>query len=392
MTERTRCFVAASVLAAGGLLRAQDANTLLNNTDQLQVNVALDRTAYFPGEAAAVTFLVRNPGAGPLAVLAPFAAATGCLSVYKLSGEQVPSLLAGERLCGQLSIDSSTPRTVLAAFQQQYKTLNSYDPLFDLGPDGLEVIPGGIPADPGYYSLEYSYGTAGEVAFQVVVPHLDASAVARVPDIPYFDPVLGQTVATEAYMHAFALRWINQTSICVTQEPGSIDTAVTADAQGNFDGQMGAYLRVASSQNPVTSMALASDSSGNLTVKWTDSSNGQHTLAVGTAPIPAAPGSVQIGLDPVWVHMPAADTEQFTASVFGPAPCVTCTVNQSVNWSVALGSDAPAGSATGTISASGLYSAPSTIKGSYTLIVTAQTQLAPAKSAIAIVVLGPTVP
>jgi hypothetical protein len=376
-----------ALCVAAGSLPAQDLDTLLDNTNQMQVNIALDRTVYFPGEAAVVTFTVRNPTSGPVRVLAPFTAATGCLNMLTLS-DRGPALLGSERLCSG-PYDSTTPTTVIPAFQRMQKTLNSYDPMFELGVSVMD-IGGGVPADSGPYSVEFNYpGSGGLAAFQVVSPHLDASAVARVQDISYYDPVLGETVQTEAYMHAVALPWMNQTWICITQEPGSTETAVSPDAQGNFNDRILPYLRVAGSKNPVTSMALTSDSSGNLTVKWTDSTGAQHTLAVGTAPTPPAPGPVQIGLSPPWVQMPISDTQQFIATVFGDAACATCTVDQSANWSVALGPDASAGSATGTITSSGYYSAPTLIEGSYTVVVTAQSQLDPTKSAIAIVALGP---
>jgi hypothetical protein len=378
--KRSLLLVVALVLAGLGALHGQDVDTLVSNTNQTQVVVALDRTQYFPGEAAAVTLSVKNPTTGALSVFTPFTAATGCLNALTLSGGAVPLLLGSERLC-TAPFDATTPTTILAAAEQRTTTLNSYDPMFDLGVGVLDSG-GGVSRDSGYYSLEYNYSGSGAriVAFQVVVPHLDASAVARVPDIPYLDPTLNQTVPTEAYMHAFALRWANQTWICVTHEPGSIDQAAQPDSQGNFDGQMPPFVRVASSQNPVISLTLTSDAAGNLTLQWRDSTGAQQTMSLGTAPPAPTPRSTAVGIDPAWAGLGAAQSMQFNTA--------TSSGSNSVNWSVALDSSAPNGAQTGTISSSGLYMAPSPINSAYSVVVTAASPADSSPMAISVVRLG----
>jgi cellulose 1,4-beta-cellobiosidase len=94
------------------------------------------------------------------------------------------------------------------------------------------------------------------------------------------------------------------------------------------------------------------------------------------------PVNVAISLSPLSATLTASLSQQFTAAVTGSS-------NTGVNWTVALGPGAPAGALPGTISASGLYTAPSTIASQYTVIVTAQSQADTTKSASATVTLNP---
>ncbi|MGO9096715.1 MAG: LamG-like jellyroll fold domain-containing protein [Bryobacteraceae bacterium] len=94
------------------------------------------------------------------------------------------------------------------------------------------------------------------------------------------------------------------------------------------------------------------------------------------------PVNVAVSLSPASATLTTSQTQQFTATVTGSS-------NVAVNWSVALGPGAPAGALPGTIGASGLYTAPSTIASRHTVIVTAQSQADTTKSASATVTLNP---
>lgn len=89
-----------------------------------------------------------------------------------------------------------------------------------------------------------------------------------------------------------------------------------------------------------------------------------------------APASVAITLTPTSVSTAVGSTQQFTASVTG-------TTNTGVNWSVS-GSGC-SGSACGTISASGLYTAPSSVPSPASVTVTATSQQDTTKTASATV-------
>jgi RHS repeat-associated protein len=92
--------------------------------------------------------------------------------------------------------------------------------------------------------------------------------------------------------------------------------------------------------------------------------------------IPAAglPG-LQIGLAPISTILYAGESQQFTVSVTG-------TNNSAVTWSLS-----PAG--VGTVSASGLYTPPSSITSQQTVVITATSQANPEQSASSTIVLAP---
>jgi hypothetical protein len=100
----------------------------------------------------------------------------------------------------------------------------------------------------------------------------------------------------------------------------------------------------------------------------------------GTADLPQInaieiiPGGVAVQVNPTSASLTAAQTQQFTASVTGSA-------NTAVNWSL--------NPALGTISTSGLYTAPATVTGNPSVTVTATSAADPAKSAAATVSLSP---
>jgi hypothetical protein len=91
---------------------------------------------------------------------------------------------------------------------------------------------------------------------------------------------------------------------------------------------------------------------------------------------------VVVTVDPAGASVPVGLTQQFAASVTG-------TSNTAVTWSVA-GSGC-SGTACGTISASGLYTAPAAVPSPATVTVTATSAADPTKSASADVTVAPTV-
>ncbi|MGO9617560.1 MAG: chitobiase/beta-hexosaminidase C-terminal domain-containing protein [Bryobacteraceae bacterium] len=99
----------------------------------------------------------------------------------------------------------------------------------------------------------------------------------------------------------------------------------------------------------------------------------------------AGSANVSISLNPATTTLNPLQTQQFT-------PTITGSSTTGVTWSVALGTGAPAGAQPGVISPTGLYTPPSSVAAQYTVIVTAQSQADPTKSASATVTLVPTQP
>ncbi len=87
-------------------------------------------------------------------------------------------------------------------------------------------------------------------------------------------------------------------------------------------------------------------------------------------------GSITITVTPVKVSLPVGGTQQFTATVTG-------TTSTAVTWS--LSGSGCSGAACGSISTSGLYTAPSTVPSPASATVTATSQAAPAQTASAVV-------
>jgi len=271
--------------------------------------------------------------------------------------------------------------TVLAGGEERQATLSS-DTLLSALPwarnAGQNVL-----NRPGYYQVEYIDQTPRPSAvFRVVSPHLDAAAVIKLSDVSFVEPGNGQRVYVAAYRHVFALRWNDQTFICVSESPDSREQAISADSHGDYTGGDFPYVRIAASPNPVTSISATADQDGNLKIEWQDSKSRRHIKLLGSTAANPAGSPIQIGLNSTFEKLNAAEARQFTATVIGSS-------NTSLKWSVSLAPGAPAGAQAGTVSASGMYSAPAKVRIPYRVILTARSQADELRSAVAVVSLLP---
>lgn len=262
------CFSAA--------LQGQVPNGLGASTRLLQTQVSLDQSTYFPGEAAVVTVTVTNPTASRLQVMTPFATATGCLLLFvqQPDGSFLPS--AADR-CASIGA-TSFPTTTMAPGESRQVTLNSYDGMFDSSLPPMGSV--GVPRRPGSYALTYK---GIQALFNVVLPHLDAAAAVPSLAGSYTDPTTGKVIQTQGYEHVFALRWNGVSYICATVQGSGGPQVISNDPNGNFTDANGNFIgaslfkRIAVSQNPVVSMSVTADGSGNHTVTWQDSTGGVFT-------------------------------------------------------------------------------------------------------------------
>jgi hypothetical protein len=112
-------------------LQAQSTFDELNqSTQQLQIQVALDQSTYFPGEPPWGRFTVTNPTANRPQVIAPFITATGCPLVNNQQDGSYSRQSADRCQSNGLT---SFPTTVMAAGEQQQVTMNCYNGMFDSG-------------------------------------------------------------------------------------------------------------------------------------------------------------------------------------------------------------------------------------------------------------------
>lgn len=258
--------------AAG--LAAQTHDTLNGNSQQIQATMTLDRSTYFPNEASLITITLQNPTAVPLQVYAPFR--SECFSLSSPNPDGTFTALGADGC--QFWPDTSTPlTTIFAPGEQRQFALNSYDSSFSSQLPPMDI--GGTP--PGSYVLGYSYGATAP--FTIVQPSLDTGAVVQVQDTPYTDPTTGDDTPLQQYVHVFALRWNNQSYLCVGQ-PQSNANPVALLPSGTLI-LPAVYKRIATSGYPIVSISPVADAAGNLTITWKDS-NGVQTVT----PYPANGG------------------------------------------------------------------------------------------------------
>jgi hypothetical protein len=362
----------ATLLAATG--RAQANNPSTDNNGRLQNAISLDRATYFPGEDAVLTLTARNSQRTRLEVPEPFGSTTGCFDLSKLApaGSFVP--LSARPVCPFRAIESSTAKAVFEPGEERRATVAG-DALWH----GAESAPSS--AASGYYQVAYHNSNASAV-FRVVAPHLEAATAVRLRDIEYTDQATGHVRRLTAYMHVFSVRWNNQSYLCVAQSPSLQDKAIVTDGSGNVVSVNVPYRRLATVPDPVTSIKATANVDNNLAITWVDSTGAARTTLSAGTPHPSTSGDVEIGLDSTFEKVASGASLQFHARVAGSG-------NNGVRWSLAPGPGAPAGASTGSMTATGRYSAPSDVSVPYVVIVVAQSVVDATKSAFGVVNLQP---
>jgi hypothetical protein len=375
---RISLLVGALTVLPGGSY-GQDPPTLLDNVRQLQVSLSPDRDTYFPGESAFFNLTLRNLKSTPLEVPPPLSADGGCFTLAKLSESGFPALLSTVPICPFRDSEMPAATTVIEVGGQRQMTISSDDLIPSLRSSAGNHP--GVLNSPGYYQIDYQYSHSSAV-FRIVRPRLEAATVVRLQDVSRPDPKAGNRRAA-AYRHVFALRWRNESFICVSLFPTSRETAIVADTRGTYKGGDFPYVRIASSIDPVASMVVTANAQDHLVISWQDSNGVRHIKLFDTIRRDAEPGALHVALDPTYGKLSEGETQPFNATLIGSA-------NTKVKWSVALTGGAPAGAEPGHVSSSGMYTAPAKIDRPYMVIIKASSQADTSKSALAMVSLLPT--
>jgi len=356
----------------GCALIAQTTVAPVANNGQLVSTIAVDRNIYFPGEEAVLTLTARNASSAPMAVASPFSA-FGCFKLSRVSpsGSLVP--LFARPVCPLRLVEPAGSKMVLAAGEESRVAVSGED----LWPGASAST---VPGTPGYYQLSGVSGAS--VAFRIAMPRLEAATAVRIHDIVYNDPATRKEVRLPAYMHVFSLRWNNQSYLCVALSPSLRDKAVATDSAGNVTAVGVPYRRLATLAGPIATVSGKANAQDNLAIAWTDVKGAGQTLLVANGRRDNGTVAVQVGLDSTFERLSSTDTQRFNATVAG-------TANRNVYWSLAVAPGAPTGVQAGTITTAGVYTAPAGITKPYAVIVTAQSQADPSRSAVGVVALQP---
>jgi len=373
--------LAMSALAASPT--GQPSITPIENTKDLYTVLAADRDTYFPGEAALFTLTLRNPKAAPLEVPAPFSASNGCFALRKVMDDGSVTTLSAQPICPTRIVDPTAPSITMLNGGELRQASMSADTLAATLNASTPTAAARVLNRPGYYQLEYLYyHSHPSLVFRVATPRYEAGAVTKLQDIAYTDPGNGKSVKISAYVHAFALRFNNQSYICVSQNPELKDTLVAPDARGSFTGADFPYVRIATTQDSVKALTATVDGQDHVTIAWQDANGNWRNKVLENYPAGTDAGAVHIGLDPTAERLNAGSERQFNATAVG-------TENAGVKWSVTLGPGAPSDARPGVVNAGGLYTAPVNVSRPYTVIVKARSTADATKAAIAIVALTP---
>jgi hypothetical protein len=363
--------ICTTLLAGTG--SAQTGNPTIDNSGRLQTAISLDRATYFPGEAAVLTLIARNPQRTPLEAPEPFAGASACFDLSRLAsgGAFVP--LSSRPVCPFRTIESDSAKALFGPGEERRAAVtgDALWPGADSAASSLSI---------GYYQVASHTSTASAV-FRIVAPHLETATAVRLRDIAYDDPATGRALRLTAYLHVFSVRWFNQSFLCVAQSPSLRDTAIVTDSGGNVVGVNVPYRRLAAVANPIASIKATANLQDNLAITWTDSTGLSQTVLAASASHPPT-GALEVGLDSTYGRVVPGASLEFHARVAGSG-------NGAVRWSVMLAPGAPAGAPTGSVTASGRYVAPAEVEMQYAVIVMAQSQADPSRSAFGVVSLQP---
>ncbi len=271
MKKLTLVFAGCLMLTSSVHGQPQAGHPMADNTAKIAVSIKMDRDVYFPGELYQATIEVTNPTSAPLLVEAPFQE-YGCVSVERKAGDKlIPT--QDPRMGGGCRDHGPAPTITLGPGERRQAVLD----VFGFNGTGWPSVTAGsgMLFDPGDYVLRYDYGGGAQAPFAIVVPKLEADAVARVRDEMYSDrPDRRDPHPIPAYVQVIAFRWQDESYICVSQNSIN-DLWRPKPSEPSLLG-LGSFKRVATSQDPVSKLSATADADENLTIEWKTSSGRQE--------------------------------------------------------------------------------------------------------------------
>lgn len=235
--------------------------------------MTLDRSQYFPNEAARLTLSLKNPEAQALLVVQPFLGPWNCLDLLVKSGTGMVRQ-SEDSACQYFQVQNADPLAKLAPGEERQTSFWSYENL--PGWESVAVGPvGGVPLDPGSYGISLEGATA---RFDVVAPILEAGILVKASEAPERDPDTGASMIVPQFIRVFSLRFNNNSFLC---------KSLTAKTARPFDltipfaemaRAVGPFRRYATSSSPITAISVVSNSDEGITVNYSTADGVSHTL------------------------------------------------------------------------------------------------------------------
>ena len=265
------------------------------NTGKLRAVLKLDRAEYLPGEVALLTITVTNPTAVSLEVFDPFYVLTGSIemSIKKTVGQKTEwQTTAPDPLCcvGILRADT-LPTRVFAAGEILERQFASHEPHFGADFVRRVQVTSQIPESPhqaaiplirmpeyaGEFELTYTYCPTQAVQFRVVPAIAESVAYARLekqdPPLRYGNGEHVRLVPLPrdvilAVLSAGGTHYIVASRFGQTGDRQIYRVPHTELSVGGAR-TLGPYVRVGSSNLPITALHGVADSKEQITLTWT---------------------------------------------------------------------------------------------------------------------------
>jgi hypothetical protein len=164
------------------------------NTEQMNVELRLDRTEYLAGEAAVITLSVSNPTPRALWVETPFSIRTGEVALLAHDGDRFGSPLLIQRADMPLVV-SADLAVLLQPGERRERKFRTDDTQSD--DDYFPPASGfSVPLQAGHYRFQYTYGRTASADFDVVATTVKAIVRRDVPNPETGDPATGSHAGT----------------------------------------------------------------------------------------------------------------------------------------------------------------------------------------------------
>ncbi|MBV8843024.1 MAG: hypothetical protein JO307_09445 [Bryobacterales bacterium] len=256
-------------------LHQQREMLLEKNTSSLDVTVSLDRADYLPGEAACATISIANMTASALEVFEPFKPGTGAPYVQaQLTPPDTP-YKAEERRCCTFGRRDTLPTRWFAAGEVFQQSFNSYDDWL-----GGNIESFRIPQEPGHYKLSFIYGPPASANFVVLPATLGRDAYVPLQKSGQYSSG-GKTFQVQRVVPLVVLDSGAMHHLVISLTNNRIARDNPTNLLSGWSRVIEPFIRIFSSNQPITAVGGTADPQENLTVAWTTADGKSYTANLG---------------------------------------------------------------------------------------------------------------